>query len=339
MNYLKNYALGFLFLFACNTTAEQSFDKDAMLANVTYTALESYDRFALSVATMQTLSAALQQSPNPANLEKLRQAWKESTAAWKACELLNFGITKDKNYMFEINFNEVRPKLIENVLADTSKLDASQIKSLGAAAKGLPSIAYLLFEKQKELLETSKNERIMSFLCLLTENLSQNALALKEEWAKDKEYTKSFVRNENNVSLNMFANQLLALSENLATKRMNDFIGQLKDSTKNDGLEKALNDKQFVISALESIKNVFDGGKGAGFDDYLDFLNAKFTNRNLSTAINEQIEKAKTALQMADNEEKAKIAQDELKKLLILIKTDMFSILSIPVSFTDADGD
>lgn len=338
MKYLKNYAFGFLFLFACNTP-EQTFDKDAMLTNVTYTVLENYDKFSASVATMQTLSTAFRQSPTPANLDKCRQAWKESMAAWKACELLNFGITKDKNYMFDINFNEVRPKLIENVLIDTAKLDLSYIKSLGAAAKGLPAIGYLLFEKSKELLETAKNERVVSYLCLLTENLSQNAAALKEEWAKDKEYTKLFVKNENNASLHLLANQLLAISENLATKQTDELIGQLKDSTKTDALGKALSDKQFTISALESVKNGFDGGKGIGFDDYLDFLNAKFTNRNLSTAINEQMEKAKIALQIADNEEKARLAQDELKKLLILIKTDMFSTLSIPVSFTDADGD
>jgi len=339
MNYLKNYALGFLFLFACNTTAEQSFDKDAMIANITYTTVESYDKFVLTVATMNGVCEEFEKNASPENLEKARQAWQESMTTWKACEILNFGLAKDKNYMFEINFSELRPKLIENALNDTAKIDENYIKSLGSAAKGLPAIAYLLFEKEKELLDNAKNERMMSYLIYLTKNLNLNATSLQSEWAKDKEYSKLFIKNENNASLNTLANQLLALSESLASKRIDDFIKQIKDSTKADILEGKLNDKQFIIKTLESIQNTFNGGKGSGFDDYLDFLNAKFTNRNLSTAINEQIEKAKAALQIADNEEKAKVAQDELKKLLILIKTDMFSMLNIPVSFTDPDGD
>lgn len=339
MYYLKIYSLCFLLLIACDSTKQENFDKDTIVAKITSTALIGYAEFANITSTIDSTIEKFGAQPSPENLVAVRQAWKASMAKWKECEMMNFGVTKDKNYMFEINFSEIRPKLIENVLNDTAQIDADYIKSLGSAAKGLPAIAFLLFEKDKELLDKSKNKRIISYLSFLAKNLSQNASFLKNEWDISNEYTKQFLKNQDNASLNILANQLLALVENLATKRMDELIKQTKDSTKVSALEKALHDKSFVSSSLESIQKTFNGAEGLGFDDYLDFLNAKFTNRKLSTAINEQIEKARKAVQIAENEDKAKIAQEELKKLLILIKTDMFSIMSISVSFTDADGD
>lgn len=339
MYYLKIYSLCFLLLIACDSNKQQSFDKDVMVANITNSTLVRYEEFIITSTTTVDATKKFTEKPNIENLAVIRQTWKASMAKWKECEILNFGVTKDKNYMFEINFSEIRPKLIENVLSDTAQIDTDYIKSLGSAAKGLPAIAFLLFEKDKELLDANKNKRILSYVSFLAKNLNENALLLKNEWNISNEYTKQFLKNQDNASLNILANQLLALVENIATKRMDELIKQTKDSSKVSALEKALNDKLFIVSSLESIQKTFNGAEGLGFDDYLDFLNAKFTNRKLSTAINEQIEKAKKAVQIAENEEQAKIAQDELKKLLILIKTDMFSIMSISVSFTDADGD
>jgi uncharacterized protein len=339
MYYLKIYFLCFLLLIACDSAKQQNFDKEAMIANITNSTLVRYEEFVNTSAITIKATKKFTEKTSPENLALLTQAWKASMAKWKECEILNFGVAKDKNYMFEINFGEIRPKLIENVLIDTAQIDANYIKSLGSAAKGLPAIAFLIFEKDKELLDVSKNKRIVSYVSFLAKNVNQNALLLKNEWNISSEYTKQFLRNQDNTSLNMLANQLLALAENLATKRIDELLKQAKDTSKVSALEKALNDKSFIVSSLESIQKTFNGADGLGFDDYLDFLNAKFTNRKLSTAINEQIEKAKKAVQMAENEEQIKIAQDELKKLLILIKTDMFSILSISVSFTDADGD
>jgi uncharacterized protein len=185
-------------------------------------------------------------------------------------------------------------------------------------------------------LPLSKSKAKVAFLVALAQNLNANANALLGEWKNT--YGKEFMQNKDNNSLNILANQLLALVDNIAMKRIEVVVKQYGGAAMSE-LDKKINDKNFIISNLEIIEETFNGKQGLGFDDYLDFLDAKFTNRKLSEVVKEQIEKAKIAVQGIDNEEKAKIAQEELKKLLVLVKTDMFSAMGVPVSFTDADGD
>lgn len=330
------YFTFFLFLlFACDTATKPPFDKNAMIANLTeQVILVNYQSFCASTAQFSSITSDFTKNPTPDSFLKLNLEWKHTMFQWKKCELFNFGVAKDKNYMFDINFNEVRPKLIENVLKDTTNIDKKYVKSLGSAAKGLPAIAFLLTEDFTTL---TKSKRKIAYLDRLAKNLNTDANLLFEEWKNSE--AQAFIQNKDNASMNILANQLLALIENLAMKRAEVVVKQYSDSSNVEALDKMLNNKKFIISNLEIIKEIFNGKEGLGFDDYLDFLNVKFTNRNLSVVINEQIEKSKNATEIIDNEDKARAAQDELKKLLILIKTDMFSAMGIAVSFTDADGD
>jgi predicted lipoprotein len=332
--------LSFFFFEACDSPTQQAFDKNAMVANITQKIiLPHYQSFITETNQLNAQAQTFSTSPTRAYLTDLQQVWYGSMSAWKKCELFNFGVAKDKNYMFDINFNEVRPKLIENVLNDTTRIDEEYVGALGSAAKGLPTVAFLLFENKylPTLSALEKNQRSFIYLNGLTKNLSKNAQLLFEEWKNN--YAQSFPENQDNISLNILANQLLALTENIALKRIDIIVKQTADSTKFSPLDKAMNDKRFILSNLKIIQEVFTGAGGVGFDDYLDFLNVQFAKRKLSVVINEQVEKSIKAIENVTDEEKARLAQEELKKLLILFKTDMFSALGIAVSFTDADGD
>lgn len=342
MRYISFFLASFFF-FACDSaTKQQTFDKNKMVANITQKIiLPHYQSFVTETVQLEAQAKAFSENPTQVQLFDLQQIWRKSMREWKNCELFNFGVAKDKNYMFDINFNEVRPKLIENVLNDTAKIDEESVSAGGAAAKGLPTIAFLLFENEylpsKLATERQKNQRILDYLNGLTANLNTNAQLLADEWKNT--YASSFAENKDNASLHLLANQLLALSESIALTRIDAIVKQKTDSTKFGQIDKVLNDKQFIVSNLQIIYEVFTGAGGLGFDDYLDFLNVKFANRPLSEVINEQLGKAKRAVENANDEEKARNAQDELKKLFILLQTDMFSALGIAVSFTDADGD
>jgi predicted lipoprotein len=339
-NTFKHLSLSIILLslLACNPTEKQAFDKTAMITNITEKViLNHYQIFGKSVLQFQQQVQQFQKENTNGNLSNLQTQWIGLYSEWKKCELANFGITKDKNFMYDINFNEPRPKLIENVLIETQTIDKEYIKNLGSAAKGLPALGLLLFEKEEILLEKQNNERILAYIGMLAQDLADQSQQLYDAWKGS--YANDFIKNEGNHAINTLANQLLALTDNLANKRIGKLIKQVSDSSKLDTFEKILNQKKFIINNLEVIKETFNGQEGSGFDDYLDFLNAKFTNQSLSSKINQQIDAAQKAVQEADTEDKALKAQEELKKVLILIKTDMFSALGISVSFTDADGD
>lgn len=325
-------------LLACEPAQKYAFDKNEMIANITeYVILANYQSFAMSAAEFYEQTLSFKKENTAENLSALQAKWEEMYGLWKKCEFANFGLVKEKNFMYDINFNELRTKLIMNVLSSKQEINDKYIQSLGSAAKGLPAIGFLLFDKGKILTDKKVDQRILSYLEMLAKHLEDKSQALYDEWKND--YQKKFLKNEDNNSVNTLANQLLALTENLASKRVDKLAKQLADSSRLSQYERVANKKEFIIASLEVIDEAFKGNKGIGFDDYLDNLGAKFTNHSLSSKIKEQIENAQIAVSYIDNKEKAAQAEEEIKKLLILIRTDMFSALSINVSFTDADGD
>ncbi|GAB4199782.1 MAG: hypothetical protein OHK0057_36520 [Thermoflexibacter sp.] len=325
-------------MLACEPAQKYAFDKNEMIANITeYVILANYQSFAMSAAEFYEQTLSFKKENTAENLSALQAKWEEMYGLWKKCEFANFGLVKEKNFMYDINFNELRTKLIMNVLSSKQEINDKYIQSLGSAAKGLPAIGFLLFDKGKILTDKKVDQRILSYLEMLAKHLEDKSQALYDEWKND--YQKKFLKNEDNNSVNTLANQLLALTENLASKRVDKLAKQLADSSRLSQYERVANKKEFIIASLEVIDEAFKGNKGIGFDDYLDNLGAKFTNHSLSSKIKEQIENAQIAVSYIDNKEKAAQAEEEIKKLLILIRTDMFSALSINVSFTDADGD
>ncbi|SFE52834.1 imelysin family protein [Thermoflexibacter ruber] len=325
-------------LLACEPAQKHIFDKNEMIANITeYVILANYQSFAMSAAEFYEQTLSFKKENTAENLYALQAKWEEMYGLWKKCEFANFGLAKEKNFMYDINFNELRTKLIMNVLSSKQEINDKYIQSLGSAAKGLPAIGFLLFDKGKMLTDKKVNQRILSYLEMLAKHLEDKSQALYDEWKND--YQKKFLKNEDNNSVNTLANQLLALTENLASKRIDKLAKQLEDSSRLSQYERVANKKEFIMASLEVIDEAFKGNKGIGFDDYLDNLGAKFTNHSLSSKIKEQIENTQIAVSYINNEEKATQASEEIKKLLILIRTDMFSALSINVSFTDADGD
>ncbi len=334
--------ISLLFIFwislACSSAPKNTFDKREMLANIAeYVILANYQAFAMSAAEFYEQTLIFKKETTTENLSGLQAKWEEMYGLWKKCEFANFGLAKDKNFMYDIHFNELRTKLIMNVLSSKQEINEKYIQSLGSAAKGLPAIGFLLFDKDKILIDKKANPRILSYLEMLAKHLEDKSQALYDEWKND--YQKKFLQNEDNQSVNILANQLLALTENLASKRIDKLAKQLADSSRLSRYERTANKKEFVVASLEVISDAFNGSKGIGFDDYLDHLGAKFTNQSLSSKIKEQVEKAQLAVMDIDSIEKTEQAGEEIKKLLILIRTDMFSALSISLSFTDADGD
>lgn len=333
-----SFLLLLCFSLACNPAQKRAFDKNEMVANITeYVILANYQAFAMSAAEFYEQTLAFKKENTTENLLALQAKWEEMYGLWKKCEFANFGLAKDKNFMYDINFNELRTKLITNVLSSKQEINQQYIQSLGSAAKGLPAIGFLLFDKDKMLTDKKTSPRALSYLEMMAKYLEDKSQALYDEWKND--YQKKFLKNEDNSSVNILANQLLALAENLASKRIDQLAKQLADSSRLSRYERITNKKEFIIASLEVIGDAFNGGKGIGFDDYLNSLGAKFTNQSLSSKIKEQIKKIQIAISYIDSMEKAKQAEEEMKKLLILIRTDMFSALSISVSFTDADGD
>jgi predicted lipoprotein len=99
-----------------------------------------------------------------------------------------------------------------------------------------------------------------------------------------------------------------------------------------------------LIANLESVQRTFD----AGLDDYVDYLQGGEPETSLSANIHAQfarvfeaLDRIGTPLEVAVVEDPAAVAAayEEMRPLLVFLKTDMAAQLGITVTFSDADGD
>jgi hypothetical protein len=112
--------------------------------------------------------------------------------------------------------------------------------------------------------------------------------------------------------------------------------------------------KELAKEALIASENLFtgrssSGSKGPSLKTYLDYIYSADVNKNnLSPIILSNFQSANDAIneldksfvnQISSDKSKMLNAFDKLQALVVNMKTDMLSILSIQVDYIDADGD
>jgi hypothetical protein len=103
------------------------------------------------------------------------------------------------------------------------------------------------------------------------------------------------------------------------------------------------------VNNIEILQAIHSGGTGAGFDDYLDFVEAEYEpGLPLSEKINQQFTDCLLQANALSGPVHELVVSDpdalndlylSLKQLLVLLKTDMSSRLGLLITFSDNDGD
>ena len=106
---------------------------------------------------------------------------------------------------------------------------------------------------------------------------------------------------------------------------------------------------ELLSANIDAYEQLYFGGQGVGFDDYLEGIGAATTgNENLNQEIAEQFEKISAAigniadpLPLAIQNQKGDVEKvfAEMQGLLVLFKTDMASSIGVVISYQDNDGD
>ena len=102
-----------------------------------------------------------------------RPLWVEAMRAWEALSSAELGPVVEKRSARRVDFQPTRPKLIEEALTQPPA-DASAIEQAGGAAKGLPALEYLLWQR-------TDHAATCVYAALVADDLSREALALRED--------------------------------------------------------------------------------------------------------------------------------------------------------------
>lgn len=342
------------------------FDRQALLENITnQVILPAHKQFEQDLQNLQPAVEHFNDNPNEETLLAVQEAWNEANLARMALLPYRIGAVEDSLLHNRLDNRPPRIKFIdETILAGSDPISNEYLDSIGSTSVGLGAMAYLLFDPQggsAAVLQTFMDgphvQRRHQLLAMLADNAQQQGSALLLIWLPEgQNYAQTFIDaamdgGELQGSMNMLVNHMIYDLENIIASRLGKPAGKRSnDMVRPDLVEAPFSQTSLprIIATVEGIQRAFSGGAGLGFDDYLDYLDAQYESRPLSTAINDQFDATLNALRAIDgpletavetDRDQVDRALEELNKLLVLLKVDMANHLGVTLTFNDNDGD
>lgn len=337
------------------------FDRSVMLDNIGKNIiLPNYQDFHQATLLLRDAATDFADSPSSQNLLELQAKWQTAASSWKSVEMIDLGPIDQLALKTSIDNWPTNTIAIEDAIATDEVINEDFVKSLGSSSKGLPAIEYLIFDPEAEnqvvLNELTGSTNRLLYLQALCQNLSSLAGQLSNGWdPADGNYLNTFVQTDGKdvgSSINMLANNIIFLTEIVKNDKLGVPLGKksLGELLPKDAEAwRSQLSLAFILENLRTLKDIYTGLNGAGFDDYLDHVDAKdLQGEALSQIIEAQFDssiEAAEAISMplvdALTLEKDKVEQafDETQLLVVLLKADMMSSLGLLVTFSDNDGD
>lgn len=336
-----------------------NFDQQPMLINYADSLIvPGYAALKQETDKLATEIEALLANPTEEMLQNARQQLKEARLSWQQVAMYQFGPAESYGLTAALNIYPADKLQIDQNIA-SGNYDLSAISNQDA--RGFQAMEYLLYgdgQTNEELLAALVDNRaqyLSDVLAAMRVAVNQTA----EDWSGSvATYRDEFV-SEDAVGVDIGSS---------VGKMVNGFIRDLERNTRDGKVGIPVGIRSLgnpILGAVESpfanysvvlllanlnaFKQMFNGGAGTGFDDYLRGIGAATTgNESLDVRINAQFDKAIAAasqlsdpLQSTIETDKAKVELvfAELQVLVTLLKTDFASSIGVVISYQDTDGD
>ena len=339
---------------------DNSFDRVKMMTFITEEIIiPSYNNLNTSLTELKESYELFKINITEHNLEELRNKWLNSYKLWQHVEMYNIGKSMEDYLIFRSNIYPVDTVRV-NQNIDNGEYDLENPNNY--AAQGFPTMDYLLYGIENEPVKVidhyKENDKVMSYLGALIEDLAANVKTVNDDWNQVKNEFVNSVDNTASSNLNMMVNDFIYYYEK--GFRANKFGipagvfsgGALPDRV--EGFYSKNFSKVFALEAMTSIKKFFNGQsykdddiEGLSLKSYLNFVE-KDKEEFLSDKINAQLIDAEKSINELDNNLSGQIESDLIKVLktydeiqtaVVLLKVDMLQALNIAVDYADADGD
>jgi predicted lipoprotein len=343
------------------TNALDKYDRGVMLTGIyDNVVVPLHTAFEQEAGKLDSLALVFDVSPTSVNLTALQQQWVGTQDKWQLCAPLDIGDVKESFIHSKIDQWPTNKAFIENFIAGSNALDEAFIESVGASSKGLPAMEYLIFGADNNIVLASLTTdagavRRRSYLKGLTANLKVKATLLKTEWSS---YRSVFVSQTGlaiDGSVNLMVNSIIEYEEFIKNDKVGAPAGyKTNGNVQPNSVECALSNTSLahIVQNLKSLDYLMAGNTsglaGAGIYSYLDAVDPMADGTKLSAKINTQIDACIAAANningpleeaVVSNHAQVDTLYLELKRLTVLLKVDMSSLLGVTITFSDNDGD
>ena len=329
--------------------------------------LPSYQAYGTAVNSLDSSITDFNQSPSETKLLNVQAIFKTAYIDWQSVSEYN-GLGPAANnqlLLSSLNLFPASTTLIDNNITLTTTIN---INSFGnKAAKGFPALDYLLFGSDTATLfvdfTTGTNAaNRKQYLALVSSDIRSESDAVVTGWsATGGNYINTFVTGTGtNVSssLGLILNSIDADLEILKNYRLGAPLGLVFTSTTSPTQVEAYYSAisaQLALTQLTAIQSIYLGtgahGNGSGLSNYLTQSTktyGSFTGTSLDASIKSEFSLAIADLQGVADPMSATIqtnpalaikAFNETQQLVLLLKTDMPSLLGVAITYGDNDGD
>ncbi|MEY3445030.1 MAG: hypothetical protein RLZZ519_3311, partial [Bacteroidota bacterium] len=282
-------------------------------------------------------------------------------AAWKACSPFEFGPAAAVSLRSVVNTFPCDTLQIHNNFT-SGTYDLNQVANLDA--RGFPALDFLLHglgDQIATIVDRYQNPadsaHLLGYLSAVVEDIHSNCTNVATQWNSGYLATfKEALGTDVGSSTSMLVNGLNRDLEIIKTASIGIPLGkQTFDTPLPEKVEGFYSQSSLTLATaeLEALELIFEGqrtgsAEGYGLREALNAVDALYNGENLGDAIHAQFQTAKAAVAaipgplseaVVSNRAPVEAAYNEIQKLVILLKTDMASALSILITYTDADGD
>jgi predicted lipoprotein len=349
--------------------ASTEFSRPVMLQDIaTKVIVPGIHDFQQRCEALTQAAEKLEAEPDAAKLKQTQQAWAKACLAWKRIQWLQFGPVKDRAFWSAMSFKPVYPKSIEKIINGTQPITEDYLAEQGAAAKGIYTLEYLLFDlpqgqaawvgedgkptktssprlSQKSLLEGEQAARRRAYVRALAQELATQAKAAKAI-IDAPDFVANYVKSGQD-SVNLAVNGLLDEMESGVVNVIRLYVDQFANRSLRyeqiEGYAGGLS-VRVVEEELAGLEKLYRGADGVGLDDYV-----KHVNPGLNERLEKRFAAGKAAIKLfrdapvdvslVKNYAAMERAHDELHELEIQIKLDVVSSLGVTLLFSSTDGD
>ena len=320
--------------------------------------LPRYVEFEERAHEIEARASALCDDPTEETLGAARDVWWASRAPWKRNETVAFGPYVEPTFFGDaIDFWPCRPESILLVLDGTEPIDGSL---LGAAAKGLPAIEYLLYEPDADVVaESAPGSRRCEYLGAMSVELAAEATAIREAWdpaggdflgelveaGRDSETYDSV-----DMALGEVVNRLVYDIEAARNAKIGAPLGNRTAGVPQPYAAESHYSGRSLEDVRDNLRGVEEVCFGADVEDaqsltrYLDGIG----RGDIAPALREAFDESYAALDaipgtlneaVVSDPALVQEAVDRLGELQLLIQADLINAMGLMLTFTDADGD
>lgn len=304
------------------------------------------------------LSAAVEtfaQDVSEANLAAAREAWTEAIEDWQYNSAFGFGPG-------ELTLGSIG-MVLGTFPADAAAIEQAideqdfSLNNFRRDVRGFYALEYLLFGPQPtedntlSLYQSADGSDRLSYLQSVSDNLKNNVDQVLSEW--NNSYRTTFIESDGTSAGSSSAQLFNAFSQDFEVLK-NFKVGLPagkrpgQTSSEPDKVEAYYSglSRQLLEEHFDAIVQLWDGGDGPGFREYLQSVEGGPALVEATQAQINSVEQALDALPDAplsqlieQDAETVDKLHTELQKLTRFFKSDMSSLLGIAITFNSGDGD